>query len=450
MYSDTSPSTRQDGVTLDREQLKRNALRKNAWRLLPLLIAALIFSYIDKNNAGFAALTMMHDLGMTSSQFGWGAGLLFVGYCLLEVPSNLALYRYGARKWLARIMVTWGIATAATALVSGPTSFYLCRLLLGAAEAGFFPGATFLLACWFPAEYRARILAIFMLGAPLASVIGGPTSGFLFQLNGVLGLHGWQWMLIAQGIPAVLIGIAIYFVLRDYPEDASWLTRDEREVLKETLQAETRTRHKSNSFKALKDVRILLLGVIQFGFVIGTYGIGVWLPLILNEYGYSAIKIGMLSAIPYVVACVGTLVWARYADRSGRHVFHLRLICLVGTVGFAISALSLGVVVQLAGISLAVLAVFAARAVFWTIPAEFLEGQAAAGGLALINTIGTLGGFVGTVMVGQLKDMFGTFAAGIWAMAGAFLASALLTFLLGRVTRKKRETALVGLAHTEH
>lgn len=436
MYANGNSPQALDATAAARADAKRSALRKNAWRLLPLLVAALVFSYIDKNNAGFAALTMMHDLGLTHTQFGWGAGLLFVGYCLLEVPSNLALYRYGARKWLARIMVTWGFATAATALAVGPHSFYLLRFLLGVAEAGFFPGATFILACWFPAEYRARILAIYMLGAPLSSVIGGPMSGLLFQLHGVLGLHGWQWMYIAQGLPAALIGVGIYIVVRDYPQDAHWLSTEEREALLDDLNAETRTEHKSTSISALKDSRIYLLGIIQFGFVIGTYGVGVWLPLILKEYGFGTLKIGMLTAIPYAVACVGTYVWARFADRGRHHAAHLGVICLLGAVGFVISTLDWGVTVQLTGISLAVLAVFAARAVFWTIPTSFLGGRAAAGGLALINTIGTLGGFVGTVMVGRLKDIYGTYTAGLWAMAGAFFVSALLTLLL----RRYRET----------
>jgi len=438
MHANSNAATAPDEAARRRTQLWHGAQRKNAWRILPLMIAALLLSYIDKNNAGFAALTMRHDLGMTTAQFGFGASLLFVGYCALEVPSNLALYRYGARRWLARIMITWGLATAATALATGAHSFYVLRLILGAAEAGLFPGATFLLACWFPAEYRTRILALFMLGAPLASVIGGPTSGLLFQLDGVLGLHGWQWMFIVQGLPAALIGIVILFVVRDYPSDAHWLTGEERDALNWQLSTESRGSHR-NTFAALKDSRIYLLGVIQFGFVIGTYGVGVWLPLILKEYGYGALKIGMLSAIPYVVACVGTYVWARFADRDGRHAFHLRVICIVGTIGFVVSALSLGVVVQLTGISLAVLAVFAARAVFWAIPTRFLGGKAAAGGLALINTIGTLGGFVGTVMVGELKQIYGTFAAGIWAMAAAFFVSALLTFILGRFEPRRHQ-----------
>ena len=435
--SSTVAASPSNPVWVDEQlKLRQSALKKNVWRMMPLLIAALIFSYIDKNNAGFAALTMIKDLHMTSGQFGWGAGLLFVGYCLFEVPSNLALYRFGARRWLGRIMVTWGLATAATGLATGPHGFYALRFLLGVAEAGFFPGVTYLLACWFPAEYRARVLALFMLGAPLSSVIGGPMSGFLFKLDGVLGLQGWQWMFIAQGVPAALVGVAIFYCLRDRPEDAQWLTQPEKTALIATLQAESQESHMSSSFAALKDVRIYLLGAIQFGFVISTYGVGIWLPLILKEFGYSYVKIGMLSAIPYVFAAIGTFVWAHRVDKTGNRILHLMLTCLLGAVGLALSTATLGIVVKLTGISLAVLAVFAARAIFWTIPTSFLAGRAAAGGLALINSIGTLGGFVGTVMVGQLKDIYGTFAAGIWAMAIAFLISAGLTAFLWRFSKQ--------------
>ncbi len=309
----------------------------------------------------------------------------------------------------------------------------MLRFLVGVAEAGFFPGATFLLACWFPAHYRTRILAIFMLGAPLASVIGAPMSGALFQLNGVLGLQGWQWMFIAQGLPASLVGVLILVFIRDDPSQAHWLSHDERKAAINELRVEAESGHQSTSFRDVRDWRVLLLGLIQFGFVIGTYGIGIWLPLILKEYGYGSFKIGLLTAIPYVFACVGTFVWARFTDRSKRHVMHLRLTCLLGTIGFAISTLAMGVEVQLLGITLAVIAVFAARSIFWTIPSTFLGGRAAAGGLAVINTIGTLGGFVGTLMVGKLKEAYGSYIPALWAMAAAFLMSALLTLVLTRL-----------------
>lgn len=427
MYSEPI-STAGDASSIDRKQaLRKSALRKNAWRLLPLLTLAFIFNYIDRTSVGFAALTMNKDLGLTASQFGWGAGILFAGYCLFEIPSNLALYRYGARRWLARIMITWGIAASATALVQGPTSFYVLRFLLGIAEAGFFPGVTFLLACWFPAQYRTRVLAFFMLGVPLSSVIGGPMSGYLLQLNGLMGLTGWQWMYLVEGVPAVLIGFVVLAYLRDHPKDADWLTQEERDELIVMLEEEPRHKPKKALFAALKDPRVLLLAAIQFGFVLGSYGVGIWLPMILKGHGFSTVTVGYLSTIPYITAVVGMVIWARIVDRSGKKILNLLCACLLGAAGLAISTLSKGLVAELLGISLAVVAVSSARAIFWTIPTRFLTGVAAAGGLAFINSIGTFGGFVGPSMVGMLKDFTGSFSAGIWAMAAILALSAALT-----------------------
>ncbi len=420
----------------NRQAIRQRALRKNAWRLLPLLTLAFVFNYIDRTSVGFAALTMNQDIGLTPAQFGWGAGILFTGYCLFEIPSNLALYRYGARRWLARIMITWGIAATATSLAHGPASFYVLRLLLGIAEAGFFPGVTFFLACWFPAQYRVRVLAMFMLGVPLSSVVGGPMSAALLGLNGVAGLHGWQWMFIVQGLPAVLIGIAVLVWLRDDPKDAYWLTPEERGELVAMLAEEPREKPKKALFAALKDGRVLLLAAIQFGFVLGSYGVGIWLPIILKGHGLDLVSIGLLSTVPYLAAVVGMLVWARAVDRSGRKIFHLCSACLLGGLGLALSAVAHGVVPEMIGLTLAVVAVSSARAIFWTIPTRFLTGVAAAGGLAFINSIGTLGGFAGPYLVGFLKQSTGSFSAGIWAMAAILAVSATLTVSLKLLIRK--------------
>jgi D-galactonate transporter len=409
------------------EALRANALRKNAWRLLPLLTIAFIFNYIDRTSVGFAALTMNKDLGLTATQFGWGAGILFAGYCTCELPSNLLLYRFGARRWLARIMITWGLAAAGTAFVQSPTSFYILRFLLGVAEAGFFPGVTFLLASWFPAQYRVRVLAWFMLGVPISSVIAGPMSSWLLQLNGLLGLKGWQWMFLVQGLPAVVMGVFILVLLRDHPKDAYWLSREERDELIVMLEEEPRDKPRKALWGTLKDGRVLLLAATQFGFILGSYGIGIWLPLILKQHGLPNVTIGYLSTLPYIAAIVGMLVWARIVDRTGRKILNLTLACLVGAIGMAASTLSRDIVVEMLGLSLAVLAVSSARAIFWTIPTRFLTGVAAAGGLAFINSIGTLGGFFGPYMVGAIKDATGSFTAGIWAMAGILLVSALLS-----------------------
>ena len=420
-----------------REALRASALRKNAWRLLPLLTIAFIFNYIDRTSVGFAALTMNKDLGLTATQFGWGAGILFAGYCTCELPSNLLLYRFGARRWLARIMITWGLAAAGTAFVQSPTSFYVLRFLLGVAEAGFFPGVTFLLASWFPAQYRVRVLAWFMLGVPISSVIAGPMSGWLLQLNGLLGLKGWQWMFLAQGLPAAVMGVFILVLLRDHPKDAYWLSREERDELIVMLEEEPRDKPRKALWGTLKDGRVLLLAATQFGFILGSYGIGIWLPLILKQHGLPNVTIGYLSTLPYIAAIVGMLVWARIVDRTGKKILNLTLACLVGAIGMAASTLSRDIVVEIMGLSLAVLAVSSARAIFWTIPTRFLTGVAAAGGLAFINSIGTLGGFFGPYMVGAIKDATGSFTAGIWAMAGILLVSALLAASMRLLVKKE-------------
>ncbi|PRY04538.1 MFS transporter [Paraburkholderia sp. BL25I1N1] len=436
MYSESIETDSSSVYLLNQQAVRQRALRKNAWRLLPLLTLAFIFNYIDRTSVGFAALTMNQDIGLTPAQFGWGAGVLFAGYCLFEIPSNLALYRYGARRWLARIMITWGLASTATCLVQGPTSFYVLRLLLGIAEAGFFPGVTFFLACWFPAQYRVRVLAFFMLGVPLSSVLGGPLSAALLGLDGMAGLHGWQWMFIVQGVPAVVIGFAVLAWLRDDPKDAYWLTQEERTELVTMLQEEPREKPKRALFSALRDGRVLLLAAIQFGFVLGSYGIGIWLPVILKGHGFNLVRIGALSTIPYIAAVFGMLIWARAVDRSGRRVFHLVSACLLGAIGLALSAVANGIVIEIVGLSLAVIAVSSARAIFWTIPTRFLTGVAAAGGLAFINSIGTLGGFAGPYLVGFLKQSTGTFSAGIWAMAGVLAVAAALAASLTLVIKK--------------
>jgi MFS transporter, ACS family, tartrate transporter len=251
--------------------------------------------------------------------------LLFATYSIFEIPSNLILYRVGARRWIARIMITWGIVAAANAFVVGPTSFYVVRLLLGAAEAGFFPGITFFLTSWFPRYYRARVLAWFLVAIPVSSVIGGPISGLLLQMHGVLGLAGWQWMFIVEGLPASIIGIFILFVLSDHPENAGWLNLDERAAIAAMFAEEQRDRARHSLISALKDVRVLILTIIQFAYTLGSYGIGIWLPQILKTHGLSNVAVGFVSAVPYLFASVAMLIWAAYVDRAGQKIAHLTL-----------------------------------------------------------------------------------------------------------------------------
>src|ERR1700676_4155977 len=294
-----------------------SAVRKAALRFVPLLTIAYLFNYLDRTSLGFAALTMNQQLGLSASQFGFAAGILFLGYSLFEIPSNLMLYRFGARRWLARIMISWGLVSAATAFVVGPNSFYGLRLLLGITEAGFFPGVTFFLAAWFPAQYRTRMLAWFLVGIPLSSLVGSPVCGLLLQMDGILGLAGWQWLFLLVSLPCIPLGFLTLRLLADHPKSATWLTAGEGDALQHVLSSEVRERPHSSLLAAVKDTRVLILAAIQFGFTLASYGIGIWLPLMLKEYHLSTWAIGWISAIPYLFASAGMILWARYVDLRG-------------------------------------------------------------------------------------------------------------------------------------
>jgi ACS family tartrate transporter-like MFS transporter len=419
--------------------LQQSALRKNAWRMLPTLTLAFIFNYIDRTSVGFAGLTMNHDVGLTATEFGWGAGILFVGYCVFEIPSNLALQRFGARRWLSRIMITWGLASALTAFVVGPYSFYAARFLLGVAEAGFFPGAAYLVAAWFPAQYRTRALATLALAVPLSSVIGGPFSVLLLEMNGLYGLRGWQWMFLVQGLPACILGILALRTLRDHPKDAHWLTPAERDALISMLNAEPRKRVVTSLLGALTDTRVLMLAAIQFGFVVSSYGVGIWLPMILEGHGLKNLAVGFTSAIPYACATIGMLLWARHVDRGGSKTTNLAGSCFLAAAGLLTSVSAGSFIPSFIGLTVALIGVTAARAIFWTIPAGFLSGVAAAGGLAFINSVGALGGFVGPFTIGWLKDVTGSFNTGLVVLACLGSISAILTLALRLLMRQEAD-----------
>ncbi|WP_158744073.1 MFS transporter [Acidisphaera sp. L21] len=409
------------------DSVQQSALRKTAWRLVPLLTIAYIFNYLDRTCIGFAALTMNRDIGLSNAQFGIGAGVFFIGYCVFEIPSNLAMYRFGARRWLARIMISWGLVSALTAFVVGPNSFYGVRMLLGVAEAGFFPGVTYFLAAWFPAQYRTRMLAWFLLGIPASSLIGSPVCGLLLQMDGIFGLQGWKWLFLVVSLPCVVLGIVILFMLADRPQAASWLTQPERDAMDEMLRSEVRERPKSSLLAAIADPRVLILAAVQFGFTLGSYGIGIWLPLIVKEHQLSNLTIGFVTAVPYLFASLGMMAWAYHVDRTGKKIFHLTITCLLGAVGLGASVMSGELLPALIGLTLALIGVTAARAVFWTIPTRFLTGVAAAGGLAFINMIGTFGGFVGPAMMGELRDLTGSFESGLLGMGAIMVAATLLS-----------------------
>ena len=412
------------------DSLLQGAIQKAALRFVPLLTIAYLFNYLDRTSLGFAALTMNQQLGLTASQFGLAAGIFFVGYSLFEIPSNLLLYRFGARRWLARIMISWGLVSAATAFVVGPHSFYGLRLLLGIAEAGFCPGVTFFLAAWFPAQYRTRMLAWFLIGIPLSSLIGGPVCGMLLQMDGIWGLQGWQWLFLMVSLPCVPLGFATLKLLSDSPQVALWLTPEERDALVGVLASEVRERPHTSLWAALKDARVLICTAIQFGFTLGSYGIGIWLPLMLKEYHLTNLAIGWITAIPYLFASVGMILWARYVDEKGRRIVNLALACLLGGLGLLAPIVSGSATLAVIGFSLALIGVTAARAIFWTIPTRFLTGVAAAGGLAFINSIATVGGFVGPSMMGWLKEFSGSYVVGLLAVAAIMVAATLAALSL--------------------
>jgi ACS family tartrate transporter-like MFS transporter len=425
-------STRADGraALKARPGLERRTFTKIAWRLLPLLTISYLLDYMDRNNVGFAALSMNRAVGLTATQFGTGAGILFLGYCLFELPSNIALHRFGTRAWIARIMITWGLVSAATIFVVGPKSWYFLRFLLGVAEAGFYPGIVFYISTWFPAEYRTRMLVWFLLAIPVSTVVGAPISGMLLGMDGVAGLAGWKWLFIVEGLPVVLLGIAVLWLLADRPEEARWLTDEEKVLVRERISSEPREGEVRHLWPALKDVRVLILALVQFGFTTGSYGVGIWLPQIIKTSRLSNFRVGIVTGASYGIACVGMMIWAAHVDRTGRKIRNLTIGCLLSTAGLVFAILSAHFWISFAWITVSLIGINAARAIFWTIPPRFLTGIASAGGLAFINSVGTVGGFVGPALMGWLKDRTNSFSAGLLAMAGFLLLATVLSWSL--------------------
>jgi ACS family tartrate transporter-like MFS transporter len=410
-------------------------LTKVALRVVPLLTLAYVINYLDRTNIGVASLTMNQDLGFSQTQFGFGAAILFVGYTVFEIPSNLALYRFGARRWIARVMITWGLVSIATAWVYDVNSYYVARFALGVAEAGFFPGVAYYFGAWFPTQYRARMLAWFLVAIPLSSVIGGPISGLLLEMNGAFGLSGWQWLFIVEGLPAVVLGVVVLRVLSDRPETAAWLTPEEQRLLNAMLAEEKRERPKSSLAAALSDIRVVMLAVIQFGFTLGSYGIGIFLPQIIKGFGLSNLGASVLSAVPYAFASAAMLWWAWRVDRTGRKIGNLAIACAVGTAGLLASVASGNLVAAVAALTVALIGITSARAIFWPIPTRFLAGIGAAAGLAFINSIGTAGGFAGPYLMGWLRDVTGSFETGLIIMAAFLLAASFLAWSLKLVIK---------------
>ncbi|SAK44502.1 major facilitator transporter [Caballeronia catudaia] len=403
--------------------------RKVVWRLAPLLLICYIVAYLDRVNVGFAKLQMAADLQLSDTVYGFGAGIFFFGYFIFEIPSNIILHRVGARVWIARIMITWGIISALTMFVKTPTMFYVMRFLLGAAEAGFFPGIILYLTYWFPARRRARITTLFMTAIALSGLIGGPISGWImdaFHMKN--GWHGWQWLLLLEGIPSIIVGIVVLMKLDDRIAKAKWLTAEERDLLERNIAADNVEKEDHSIGKILSSPKVWLMSLIYFSFVMGLYGVSFWLPTIIKSMGVSnALHVGLLSAIPYGAAVIGMLYAARSADRSGERRWHIAIPAFLGAIGLVLSVIwSSNTTLAMLGLTLATMGILTTLPLFWSLPTAFLAGTGAAAGIAMINSLGNLAGFLSPYLVGWLKQATASNSSGMYMLAGFLVLGALL------------------------
>ena len=424
--------------------IEKRTLRKISWRIVPFIMILYLIAYIDRVNIGFAAITMKEDLGFTASILGFGAGIFFLGYFLFEVPSNIILHKVGARIWIARVMVTWGIIAGGMAFVESSTSFYVMRFLLGVAEAGFFPGIILYLSYWFPARNRAGVIALFMAAAPIATAIGSPISAALLEMHGIMGLAGWQWMFLIEAIPAVILGVVVFFYMTDRPEKAAWLKPDEREWLVKTMQAEDANKggqQQHSILRGLANPRVLALALIYFGTSAGLYTLGIWAPQIIKELGVSSMTVGLLNAIPPIISVVAMILWSRHSDKTNERTWHVALACLTAAVGLAIAASTGSMFGLIAALTIVNVGISCSKPPLWSMPTMFLSGAAAATGIATINSIGNLGGFTGPAMIGWVKDQTGSFAGGLYFVAGLLILSTVLTLVLSFTQKNKANSA---------
>jgi MFS transporter, ACS family, tartrate transporter len=415
--------------------LEKSAMRKIYIRLLPFAVLSYVLAYIDRINVSFAGLTMRGDLDMSAAAFGFATGTFFWGYFIFEVPSNVILEKVGARLWIARIMITWGILAGMTAMVTGATSFAIVRFLLGVAEAGFFPGIVLYFTYWFPSHHHARIVSGFLVGLPIAVAAGAPVSTALLGLDGLFGLKGWQIMYIAEAIPTVVVGIATYFVLTDKPEQARFLTAEERSWLAAKLAAERKVKDAARTFtlwQAMRDPKVLLLALNYFGIVTASLGMLIFIPQIIKSIGHSSnMTVGWLTMIPYICGAIAMVIWGRISDRMNERRWNLLVGCLFSTFGLVLAGLTMGTWWALVGMSIAAMGFYGSKGPFFAMPPMFLSGTALAGGIAWINSIGNLGGFFGPWYVGVMKDATGSFAGGLFGLALlAAIASLVCAFFL--------------------
>jgi D-galactonate transporter len=403
--------------------------RKIAWHIMPILVIGYIIAYIDRVNVSFAKLQMLGDLKFSESVYGVGAGIFFLGYFAFEVPSNIMLHKVGARIWICRVIVTWGIVSALTALVRTPMQFYTARLLLGVAEAGFFPGMILYLTYWFPAHRRAAMVALLMAGNPVSGIIGGPLSGFiLHRFAGSKGIAGWQWLFILEAIPAILLGAVIFFFLDNRVAEAKWLSEHERAVVAAEIHEESVSKTHVSIRSVFTSRRIWLLGAIFFGMEMGSYAIGFWQPTIIRQSGVKdAFHIGILTTIPYICALICMMLVGRHSDRTRERRWHIIVPNIVAAIGFILcTQAGSNTLIAMFGLVLAVAGVITGLAMFWALPTSLLSGNAAAAGIALVNCTGNLGGFFSPTIIGFLKTYTGTLNSGLFLVAGCMIASSIL------------------------
>ena len=424
-------------VTLETKTLARVTMR-----LVPFLILCYFIAYLDRVNVGFAALQMNKDLGLSSAAFGFGAGIFFIAYFFFEVPSNLLLEKFGARRWIARIMFTWGLLAGAMAFIpniaratglSAESVFYGLRILLGIAEAGFFPGIIFFLTLWFPGVYRARIIGYFMAAIPLSTVIGAPVSGALLGLDGISGLAGWQWMYLIEALPALLLSVVVLVYLTDRPADAMWLQADERNWLVTRQAQEVQQRENVRRYsvrEVLFDPRVLAIALIYFGANATNYGLSFFLPQIVKGFGLTNLQTGFVTSLPYIVGVISMILWGRHSDKKPERKWHVAIALLVAAGGIAGSTLFNDPLLMMISLSIAGFGIFGCLPVIWTLPTAFLAGPAAAGGIAVVNSLGNLAGFFGPYAMGWIKDTTGSFTAGLISLAVAGLVGVVAVLLL--------------------
>ena len=432
-------------VTAQERVLQQSASAKVGRHLLPFLVICYFAAYLDRVNVGFAALTMNADLGIGPEAFGFTAGIFFLGYCLFEVPSNILLEKFGARRWIARIMITWGLVSMAMAFVTGVTGLSIVRFLLGVAEAGFFPGIIFYLTFWVPAAERARIVTIFMAAIPISSFVGAPLSGWILDaFAGSAGLKGWQWLFILEAIPSIVLGVAAFWFLPDRPRDAKWLTEDERRALDDQINAEMKSREAIQKFtirEALTNSRVLALSLIYFGLATGMYGLSFWLPQIIKAFGLSNTETGLVTAIPYVAAAIVMVLWGRHSDQTGERVWHIAIPAFAGGAALIAGTQVTDLLPAMALLTIAAAGIFTSLPLFWTLPTALLTGTAAAAGIALINAIGNIGGFIGPYLVGWMKGHGFASAVAVSSLASFAILAGLIVLALGHDRRMEQAEA---------